>query len=135
MRKETIERFVDRAADACRTVGAPSLTLMLQARDTDPLAFDSVLRVGDANPFGDDGEALTLTREVNALLRDRSAAHQAAERAVHMADLNRRPDFVNAYLHVRADGEAKLHVHCGTGLTTRILREVIAEAPGEMKVA
>lgn len=134
MRKDTIEDFVSRAADACRTVGVPSLTLMMQARDTDPLSFDSVLRVSDGNPFGDDGESLTLTRKVNVLLRDRTVAHEAAERAVHMADMRSWPDFVNAYLNVRANGEAKLHVHYGKGLTTRILREVIREAESQ-KVA
>lgn len=133
--KGTIEDLIARAADACRTVKASDLTIMMQARDTDPLTFDSVVRVENDNPFGEDPVSLRRIREVTGLLRDRAAAHTAAERVIHMEDLNRNPDFVTAYLKVFADGSAKMHVHCGTGEVTRIFKETLAEASFQAKVA
>lgn len=127
MKKETIETFIARAADACHLLKLPSVTLMMQARDTDPLSFDSVVRVGDCNPFTDDGAVLNTIRQVSVLLRDRTAAHREAERAIHMADLNRTPDFVNAYLTVKDSGEAKLFVHHGNGLTTHIINKTLSD--------
>lgn len=121
--RDTIENFIARTAEAARLIKASHITIMMQAADTDPLSFGSVVRVDDLNPFSNDGEQLTRTAKASSFLRSRAAAHQAAERVIHMADLNRNPEFVNAYLKVHADGTAILHVHCGIGLTTRIFKE------------
>lgn len=131
---ESIEDFVAKGVDACRLTKTPVFTLMMQAADTDPLNFTSILRIGDENPFGEDPIAMSKMRKVSALLRNRDAAHRAAERMILMEDMNRNPDFVNGYLRISADGTAKLHVHYGTGLTTHVLSQTFGEAEATQDV-
>lgn len=125
-KKDTIEAFIERTADAARLVKANHITLMMQAVDTDPLSFSSVVRIDDMNPFSNDGGHISKITQASALMRSRESAHKEAERLVHMQDLNRNPDFVNAYLKVFADGRAVLHAHCGIGPSTRILKKELS---------
>lgn len=130
MRKQdTIDTFIARAAEACRLVGADNITVMMQAADTDPLTFTSVLRLDNLNPFNNENPDLIRLAKASAFIRNRDAAHREAERAIHMEDLNRNPEFVNGYLRVYADGHATLHVHCGIGPMTRVLKQEYGEAP------
>lgn len=131
MKQDTIETLSRRGVEVCKTLKASQITIMMQARDTDPVIFGSVLRLDSPdriNPFGDDLAGLKKTREAASMLRDWSAAHKAAERAVAMADFNRNPDFINGFLTITADGGATLYVHCGFGPTIMILEENILSA-------
>lgn len=126
-KQDNLEDFVRRVADAARLCERSHVTVMMQAGDVDPLSFTSVLRVDDTNPFSNGGDHVTVIPKIGGLIRSRAAAHKAAERVIHMEDLNRHPDFVNAYLKVYATGEATFYVHYGMGGTTIVKKVEISE--------